>query len=144
MNKRDIIIIAALTVILATAAVMVFIVFAKPDIENIYLSSGSGPVIEKSRQENGYRIKKDAPGIYLVIEVNHVTADDEIKVQWEKYENDYSEIIQKNIVYPENKGSGILIISLVKKNNIYTPGSYSAAVYLNSDLKAREEFNILE
>jgi len=142
MSKRNIIIIVTLTIILIIAAVT--IAYTKPDIENIYLSSDKNSSIDKSKQNDSYHFKKLDTDIYLIIEVSHITTKDEIKVQWEKNENDHSYIIQKNIVYPEENGSGKIIVSLVKKNNIYTPGTYSVTVYLNGDKKISKKFCISE
>ena len=99
---------------------------------------------DKPEKNNSFNFKKSDTDIYLIIEVRHITTKDEIKVRWEKIEIDSSEIIQKNIVYPENNGSGKIIVSLVKKNNIYTPGTYTATVYLNGDMKVYEKFFISE
>lgn len=142
MSKRNIIIIVILTIILVTAAVT--LIYTKPSIEDIRLSSDKNPVTDKPEKNNSFNFKKSDTDIYLIIEVRHITAKDEIKVLWEKVENDSGEIIQKNIVYPENDGSGKIIISLVKKNDIYTPGTHTVTVYLNGDMKAYEKFFISE
>ncbi len=142
MSKRNIIIIVTLTIILIIAAVL--IIYTKPDIENIYLSSDKNSGIDKQKQNNSYYFKKLDTNIYLIIVVRHITTKNEIKVLWEKIRNDSSEIIQKNIIYPEKNGSGKIIVSLIKKNDIYTPGTYNITVYLNGDMKVSEKFYISE
>ena len=126
MSKRNIIIIATLTVVLIIAAVA--IIYTKADIENIYLISGKDPGTYEPKQNESYSFKNTGMDISIVIEVRYVTTKDEIKVQWEKIENDKNDIIQKNIIYPEMRGSGKIIVSLVKKNDKYTPGNYTATV----------------
>lgn len=142
MSKRNIVIIVTLTIILIIAAVL--IIYTKPDIENIYLSSDKNSGIDKQKQNNSYYFKKLDTNIYLIIVVRHITTKNEIKVLWEKIRNDSSEIIQKNIIYPEKNGSGKIIVSLIKKNDIYTPGTYNITVYLNGDMKVSEKFYISE
>jgi len=142
MGKRNIIIIVIITIVLIIAAVT--IIYTKPDIKNLYLCSDKNSSIDEKNQNNIYYFESADTDIYLVIEVISITTNDEIKAMWRKIENDSSKIIQKNIIYPEKKGSGRIVISLVKKDDIYSPGIYSVEVYLNGRKEATEEFYILE
>ena len=142
MGKRNLIIIVILAIIPVIAAVT--LICTKPGIEDIYLSSGNNRVSDGQKNNDGYNFNKSNTDIYLIIEVRHITTEDEIKVRWEKIENDSGKIIQKNIVYPENNGSGKIMVSLVKKNDMYTPGTYITKVYLNGHMEVYEKFFITE
>ncbi len=141
MKKRNILIIIILTLILTIVSITTL--QKKPDIENIYLSSSKDSSFNELSQDNHDYFNSRDSNIYLIIDVKHLTTEDEIKVEWEKIEDNSNEIIQSNTVKPEQKGSGKIIILLVKKNGIYSPGSYNVKVYLNRDNKISEKFYIL-
>lgn len=140
MKKINIIILIICTIILIIVSITVM--QKRPDIENIYLSSDRDSSFDKLKQNNNYYFDSRNLDIYLIIEVKHLTTEDEIKVQWEKIENSSYKIIQKNIVNPEQKGSGKIIISLVKKNDMYPPGNYNVRIYLNGSSKISKKFYI--
>ncbi|MBE3088842.1 MAG: hypothetical protein IMZ41_01040 [Actinobacteria bacterium] len=140
MKKINIIILIICTIILIIVSITVM--QKRPDIESIYLSSDRDSSFDKLKQNNNYYFDSRNLDIYLIIEVRHLTAEDEIKVEWEKIENSSYKIIQKNIVNPEQKGSGKIIISLVKKNDMYPPGNYDVRIYLNGSSKISKKFYI--
>ncbi|MCJ7728153.1 MAG: hypothetical protein MUO96_05890 [Actinobacteria bacterium] len=140
MKKINIIILIICTIILIIVSITVM--QKRPDIESIYLSSDRDSSFDKLKQNNNYYFDSRNLDIYLIIEVKHLTAEDEIKVEWEKIENSSYKIIQKNIVNPEQKGSGKIIISLVKKNDMYPPGNYDVRIYLNGVSKISKKFYI--
>lgn len=140
MKKINIIILIICTIILIIVSITVM--QKRPDIETIYLSSDRDSSFDKLKQNNNYYFDSRNLDIYLIIEVKHLTTEDEIKVEWEKIENSSYKIIQKNIVNPEQKGSGKIIISLVKKNDIYPPGNYNVRIYLNGSSKISKKFYI--
>jgi hypothetical protein len=140
MKKINIIILIICTIILIIVSITVM--QKRPYIENIYLSSDRDSSFDKLKQNNNYYFDSRNLDIYLIIEVKHLTTEDEIKVQWEKIENSSYKIIQKNIVNPEQKGSGKIIISLVKKNDMYPPGNYNVRIYLNGIRKISKKFYI--
>jgi hypothetical protein len=142
MGKRNIIIIIIITIVLITAAVT--IIYTKPDIVNLYLCSDKNLLSDVQNQNDIYYFKSTQADIYLVIEVKNIKTDDEIKAMWRKIDDDFSEIIQKNIVYPEKKGSGRIIISLAKRDDRYSPGFYSVEVYLNGYMDATKDFFVSE
>jgi hypothetical protein len=142
MSKRNIIIIVVITIVLIIAAAA--ILYPKPNIKDLYLCSDKNYGTDEQNHNYGYYFKSTDTDIYLVIEVRSMTTDDEIKATWRKIDDDSSDIFQKNIIYPENKGSGIIIVSLVKKDNRYSPGIYSVEVCLNGCKEATEDFFILE
>jgi len=123
--------------------VSITILQKKPDIENIYLSSSKDSSLNELNQDNQYYFNSRNSNIYLIINVKYLTSEDEIRVEWEKTEDNSNEIIQSNTVKPEQNGSGKIIILLVKKNGIYSPGSYNVNVYLNEGNKISEKFYIL-
>lgn len=141
MKKINIIILIICTIILIIVSIIT-VIKKRPDIENIYLSSDRDSSFDKLKQNNNYYFDGRNLDIYLIIEVKHLTTEDEIKVQWEKIENSSCKIIQKNIVNPEQKGSGKIIISLVKKNDMYPSGGYNVRVYLNGGSKISKKFYI--
>ena len=115
MNKRNIIIIIVITVILVIISITT--IKTKPDIKNIYLSSDKNSDIEELEleQDNGFHFNSPHKDIYLILEVKHLTTEDEVQVQWEKIENNSSRIIQENIIHPEKKGSGKLLFHWPEK-----------------------------
>lgn len=141
MKKINIIILIICTIILIIVSITT-VIKKRPDIENIYLSSDRDSSFDKLKQNNNYYFDGRNLDIYLIIEAKYLTTEDEIKVQWEKIENSSCKIIQKNIVNPEQKGSGKIIISLVKKNDMYPSGSYKVRVYLNGGSKISKKFYI--
>ena len=141
MKKINIIILIICTIILIIVSITT-VKKKSPDIENIYLSSDRDSGFDQLKQNDNYRFDSQNLDIYLIIEVKHLTTEDEIKARWEKIENGSCKIIQKNIVNPEQNGSGKIIISLVKKNDMYPPGSYEVRVYLNGDSKISKKFYI--
>lgn len=140
MKKINIIILIICTIILIIVSITVM--QKRPDIESIYLSSDRDSSFDKLKQNNNYYFDSRNLDIYLIIEVKHLTTEDEIKVEWEKIENSSYKIIQKNIVNLEQKGSGKIIISLVKKNDMYPPGNYNVRIYLNGSSKISKKFYI--
>jgi len=141
MKKINIIILIICTIILIIVSITT-VIKKRPDLENIYLSSDRDSSFDQLKQNNNYYFDSQNLDIYLIIEVKHLTTEDEIKVQWEKIENSSCKIIQKNIVNPEQKGSGKIIISLVKKNDMYPPGNYNVRIYLNGGSKISKKFYI--
>lgn len=141
MKKINIIILIICTIILIIVSITT-VIKKRPDLENIYLSSDRDSSFDQLKQNNNYYFDSQNLDIYLIIEVKHLTTEDEIKVQWEKIENSSYKIIQKNIVNPEQKGSGKIIISLVKKNDMYPPGNYNVRIYLNGGSIISKKFYI--
>ncbi len=142
MKKRNIIIFIICTGLLII--VVITTMQEKPDIENIYLSLDKNFDFEKLKLDNNYTFSSQDSDIYLIMEVKHLGLEDEIKVEWIKIENNSYDVIQKNIINPEKKGSGKIIISLIKHNNVYSAGSYNVETYLNGDKKITEEFYIID
>ncbi len=140
MTKRNIIILIACTGLLII--VVVTTMQEKPDIENIYLSMDRDSDFEKSGPRDDYSFSSHDPDIYLIIEVKRLGPEDEIKVEWLKIEESSYDVIQKNIINPEKKGSGKIIISLIKHDGVYSAGNYIIETYLNGDKKITEEFYI--
>ena len=140
MTKRNIIILIACTGLLII--VIITTMQEKPDIENIYLSIDRDSDFETSGSDNDYSFSRHDPDIYLIIEVKRLGPEDEIIVEWLKIEDGSYDVIQKNIINPEKKGSGKIIISLIKHDDVYSAGNYIVETYLNGDKKITEEFYI--
>lgn len=142
MKKRNIIIFIICTGLLII--VVITTIHEKPDIKNIYLSLDKNFDFEKLKPYNNHTFSTQDPDIYLIMEAKHFGPEDEIEVEWIKIENDSYDVIQKNIINPEKKGSGKIIVSLIKHNNAYSAGSYNVETYLNGDKKNTEEFHITD
>ena len=141
MSKRNIIILIVLTAILI--AVSITTIRNEPDIENIYLSSDKDINTGKLEQNNDHYYFNDSNiDIYLIIKVKYLTTQDEIKVEWEKIEDNSFKIIQENTIHPEQKGSGKIVISLVKRNATHPPGKYTVDVFLNGSKQFSKQFSI--
>ncbi len=141
MKKRDILIIIILTVILIIA--LITTIQKKPEIENIYLSSDKDSTFDQLQLSSDYNFNSDNSNIYLLMKIKNLTVDHEIKVEWEKTEDDnIYHTIQKDIFSPEQNGSGKIVVLLIKKGDTYTPGDYKVTVYLNGEDKISKKFYI--
>lgn len=140
MKIRDIVIIVVLTLIIAI--VLTTVLHEYPEIENIHLSCSSDADFEEFPHSDNYSFKSNDSGIYLIVKVKNLAADDEIKIEWERVNNNTGEIIQKNNLNPGGEGSGKIVVLLVKRNDSYFTGDYNVKVYLNGEEKISKEFSI--
>ncbi len=144
MKKRDIIIIFILTIILVI--ILIASLEKKQEIEDIYLSVNKDFAIEGIQSSEFYNFKSNASEIYLIIKVKNLTVDSEIKVKWFKAETgkdgDNYNLIQENTLTPVQKGSGKIVVLLVKRDNTYEKGEYYVEAYLNGNNKISKKFYI--
>ncbi len=140
MKIRDIVIIIILTIIIIIA--LTTTLQKNPEIENIYLSHNKDSDFDELQHDDNNNFKSKDPDIYLIIKVENLSADDEIKVEWEKTVNDTCSIIQKNIIIPGGDGSGRIVILFVRRNDIYATGNYNIKVYLNGEDRISKKFFI--
>ena len=157
MSKRNIIILIICTIILI--AVSVTTIKKEPEIDNIYLTGylvetlnvysgvdislqdASGEKEEDARTAEFFRTNDET--IYLVIEASHLETEDFFEIKWSRITDSSREIIQENRFNAENKGSGRIILSFVKIDNMYEKGNYAVEVSLNGRETKKKYFNVL-
>jgi hypothetical protein len=142
MKIRDIVIIVVLTLIIAIA--LTTTLHEYPEIENMYLGCSRDADFEELQQSDSFSFKSNDPGIYLIIKVKNLSTNDEIKIEWERVDNNGSEIIQKNNLNPEGDGSGKIVVLFVKRSDSYVTGDYIVKVYLNGEVKISKKFFIAD
>jgi len=141
MKIRDIIIIILLTIILAIASINTL--EREPDIESIYLSSNKDLDFDRLKLENAHEFDSVESNLYLIMKVNHLTANDIIIAKWQKIENGSAQrVVQEDMVNPVQEGSGKIVIMMVKKNSRYDDGDYRVEVSLNESSTISEQFSI--
>lgn len=141
MSRKTIII---LTVIAAIFVIVAFTTTKKePSIEKAYISDNNN-LSEKELGEidSKNKLYDTKSNIYLIIFVKNLTKENELKITWKKIDNSTEKIVQENLLKPENDGSGKIIISLIRKNQAYIPGTYKVETLLNGFKKADSEFKI--
>jgi len=141
MSKRSVVILIVCTIILAIASVVT--IYNEPEIESAHISSDINLALDESKQNGGVSYFDDLDSnIYLILAVKNLSAEDEIKINWKILEDNSEKIIQKNIIQPEESGSGKMIVSLVRKNKKLIPCSYAVEVFLNDDKKITRKFTV--
>jgi hypothetical protein len=141
MSRKTIII------LIVIAAIFVIVAFTttkkEPSIEKAYISDNNN-LSEKELGEidSKNKLYDTKSNIYLIIFVKNLTKENEIKITWKKIDNSTEKIVQENLLKPENDGSGKIIISLIRKNQVYMPGIYKVEILLNGFKKAGSEFKI--
>ncbi len=138
MSKKSIIVLVIFTIILIIISITT--VHSKPDILAAYITD-SKPPPEKDLEELPLNPQFSKPDdIFLIIQVEHIRVENEIKVIWKKNENGKKIKIQEDKIIPAGNGSGILITSLAKRDKKIMEGQYEAEVFLNQNLEIKKEF----
>jgi hypothetical protein len=141
MSRKTIII------LIVIAAIFVIIAFTttkkEPSIEEAYINDNNN-LSEKELGEidSKNKLYDTKSNIYLIVFVKNLTKENELKITWKKIDNGMEKIIQENLLKPENDGSGKIIISLIRKNQVYTPGTYRVGILLNGLKETDVEFKI--
>ena len=141
MTRRTITI---LLVITAIVAVVAFTTLKKEKaIEKVLLSDSysteTGDSAETVRELNEFESSSD---IYAVIMLKNITPDDSISIQWKRIEENGELLIQEDAVIEKQEGSGPLVISLAKKNDIHEAGKYKIYVKLNESEAIEKTFTV--
>ncbi|MDZ7836615.1 MAG: hypothetical protein U5N58_01030 [Actinomycetota bacterium] len=77
-----------------------------------------------------------------MIEVENLKLDNMIEVSWKKYEDGDYMTVQHDTIYPENSGSGIITITMVKRNGLVPEGKYRVSVNLVNHPVLTTEFEL--
>ncbi len=143
MSRRNIIILVICTIILVAASITT--IRKEPAISGAFLSLNKDAVRDEIKTEDDHYYFKD-PGadIYLILSVKNLNTSDRVMIKWKAVENGTQEIIQENTVYPDQNGSGEIVLSLVKRNESYSPGIYMVDIFLNNSLQFSREFTLSE
>ena len=141
MSKRSIIILIICTIILIIVSITT--VHNKPEIKDIYISSDKNLIFDESNYNNEpLHIDSLKSNIYLTLVVKYLSTEDEIRINWKRVENNEEKIIQQNILHPEENGSGEIVVSLARKNQKLSPGTYRVDVFLNNKKSITKDFYI--
>jgi hypothetical protein len=141
MSRKTIII------LIVIAAIFVIVAFAttkkEPSIEKAYISDNNN-LSEKELGEidSKNKLYDTKSNIYLIIFAKNFIKENELKITWKKIDNSTEKIVQENLLKPENDGSGKIIISLIRKNQVYIPGTYKVEILLNGLKETDAEFKI--
>ena len=141
MSRKTIII------LIVIAAILVIVAFAttkkEPSTEKAYISDNNNlSEKELGEIESKNKLFDTKSNIYLIIFVKNLTKENELKINWKKIDNGTEKIVQENLLKPENDGSGKIIISLIRKNQVNMPGTYKAEILLDGQKEASVEFKI--
>ena len=143
MTRRTIVIILVITAIIAAVA---FTTLKKEKtIEGVFLSDTydikTENPDEEAKEPYGFASSSD---IYVVILLENITVDDKISIQWKKIIENGELLVQEDTIIEKQEGSGPLIISLSKKNNIHEEGTYRIYVQLNDQNTIERSFTVKE
>ena len=141
MTRRTITLLIIITVIIGVIA---FVTLNKEaSIENVILTDDYST--EKSEAEiieNESAEFNSSSNIYAVILLKNITIDDSINICWKKIEKSQETLIQEDIIIEKQKGSGHLVVSMIKKNDKHENGNYKLYVKLNDSGAIEKPFTI--
>ena len=139
MSRRNIIVLVVCTLILMVVSIST--VRKEPAISGAFLSLNKD--LSRDEVETGdeyYYFNDLKPDIFLILSVEDLDTGDRINIKWSMIENGTGEVVQENTVYPDQEGSGEIVISFIKRNESYTPGMYIVDVFLNSEIGLSRQF----
>ncbi len=141
MTRRTITIILVITAIIAAVA---FTTLKKEKaIEKVFLSDTydieTDTMYEGVKELDEFESGSD---IYAVVLLENITVDDTISIKWKKIMGSDELLVQEDTVIEKQEGSGPLIISLSKKNNMHEAGTYKIYVTLNDQKTMERSFTV--
>lgn len=139
MNRRNIIILVVCTAILVIVSITT--IRTEPAIRGAFLSSSKDPSQDEIKIDDDYYYFEDLGSeIYLILSVKNLNTSDQVKIKWKLMENGAEEMLQENTIYPDQDGSGEIVISFVKRNESYAPGIYRVDIFLNNEWQFSKQF----
>lgn len=143
MARRTITIILVITAIIAAVAYTTL--EREKAIDRVLLSDSystlasdpAAEVKELSEFENGSEI-------YVIIMLENITMDDSINVQWKRVVEEGEILVQEDTIIEKQEGTGPLVISLAKKNDMHEAGKYKLYVSLNELETIEKSFEVKE
>lgn len=138
MTKKSIIIIIVCTFILI--AISVTTVYKEPKIKDIYVSNQN--VLPENRIINPQFSSDSITDLFLLIEVENLNLEDMIEVNWKKYEDGDYITVQHDTIYPDSSGSGIITITMIKRDGLVPEGKYRVMVNLVNQPVLTTEFQV--
>ena len=141
MTRRTITIILVITAIIAMVA---FTTLKKEKaIEEVLLSDSystdTGDSYEEIKDLSEFESGSD---IYAIIILENITPDDSISIQWKRMEENIELLVQEDIIVEKQEGSGHMVVSLSKKNDMHKPGVYKLSVRLNGAEAIEKTFTV--
>jgi len=153
LNRRNIVILAVITVIFGLIA---FTLLQKnTGIKKIIFTENpaiSASEIKDAEAQDGFEFTQDSQ-IYIAILVENIKAGSKISTQWfidgnaagsGVNANDAPFLLQENNIELKQEGSGVVTVSLARRDNENRPGNYSVNVSLNDSQPARYGFTVSE
>ncbi len=139
MSRRNIILLVVCTLILIVVSIST--IQKEPGIREAFLSSSKDPSQDEIETDGQYYYFEDLESdIYLILSVKDLATDDQIIIKWNILENGTEELLQENTIYPDQNGSGEIVVSFVKRNESYAQGLYRVDIYLNNDSQLFRQF----
>jgi hypothetical protein len=142
MTRRTITIILVITAIIAVVA---FTTLKKEKaIEEVILSDSYSADTGDNHEEIKDLVEfLSGSDIYAIIMLENVTPDDSISIQWKRMEENKELLVQEDIIIEKQEGSGHLVVSLSKKNDMHKPGIYKISVKLNESAAMEKRFTVI-
>ncbi len=138
MSKRNIILLVIFTIILIIVSIAT--VQRDPEISSVYFAKKNNLTIEELEALPGNPLFLKTDNIFLYINANSLKEEDNIKITWKKIEEAQEIKIQENKIRPEENGSGLIIVSMIKKDNLIAKGNYKVEIFLNNKSVKTKEF----
>lgn len=139
MSKRNIIVLVVCTAILIIVSIST--VLEEPSISGAFLSSSKDLSQAEIEAADEYYYFEDLDSdIYLILSVKDLETSDRINIKWKKIDDDTGKVLQENTVYPDQKGSGEIAVSFIRRNESYDPGIYRVDIFLNSESGLSRQF----
>lgn len=138
MSRRNIILLVVFTVILIIISIAT--VQKDSEVTEIYLAEHDNLSIDELENLSDQNSFSNTDDIFLYIKVNSIKLDNEIKIIWTKLEKGKEFKVQENKIKPEKDGSGLIIASMIKKDNKIANGNYNVEVFLDNLTVKEKEF----
>jgi hypothetical protein len=141
MNIKNIAILIIITAIFA--AIAFTLIKKEPQIEKAIvtdsLNFSENDLRKGSADINTFNTDSE---VYLILLVKDLKKESNFNIRWIRTESGADEIIQEDSIHTKKEGSGILSLSLSKKDNRYQPGFYTVNITFEDKEPVIKEFNV--
>ncbi len=141
MNIKNIAILIVITAIFA--AIAFTLIKKEPQIEKAIvtdsLNFSENDLRKGSADINTFNTDSE---VYLILLVKDLKKESNFNIRWIRTESGTDEIIQEDSIHTKKEGSGILSLSLSKKDNRYQPGFYTVNITFEDKEPVIKEFNV--
>lgn len=141
MNIKNIAILIIITAIFA--AIAFTLIKKEPQIEKAIvtdsLNFSENDLRKGSADINTFNTDSE---VYLILLVKDLKKESNFNIRWIRTESGADEIIQEDSIHTKKEGSGIVSLSLSKKDNRYQPGFYTVNITFEDKEPVIKEFNV--